>query len=53
MPVFHLLEGMMIKRMNFPPGAAVRVVARSAYVGETLVLSLFKGMHNVLSNFSK
>ncbi|KAH9771936.1 Lysine histidine transporter-like 6 [Citrus sinensis] len=51
MPVFHLLEGMMIKRMNFPPGAAVRVVARSAYVGETLVLSLFKAsQYNVAGN---
>lgn len=34
MPVFGLLEKMMIKRLNFPPGIALRLVARSAYVGE-------------------
>ena len=34
MPVFDLIERMMIKRLNFPPGLALRLVARSAYVGE-------------------
>ena len=34
MPVFGLLEKMMVKRLNFPPGVALRLVARSAYVGE-------------------
>lgn len=43
MPVFHLLERMVIKKFNFPPGVAVRVVARSAYVGMILMFDTFKG----------
>lgn len=34
MPVFDMLERMMMKRLNFPPGVLLRIVARSAYVGE-------------------
>lgn len=34
MPVFDLLERMMMKKLNFPPGVALRLVARSAYVGK-------------------
>ncbi|KAM5567654.1 hypothetical protein ABKV19_015632 [Rosa sericea] len=34
MPVFDLLETMMMKKLNFPPGVALRLVARSAYVGQ-------------------
>ncbi|OMO90231.1 Adaptor protein ClpS, core [Corchorus capsularis] len=34
MPVFDLLERMMVKRLNFPPGIALRLITRSAYVGE-------------------
>lgn len=33
MPVFDLIEKMMMRRLNFPPGVALRLVARSAYVG--------------------
>lgn len=34
MPVFDLIERMMMRRLNFPPGVALRLVARSAYVGK-------------------
>ncbi|KEH43447.1 transmembrane amino acid transporter family protein [Medicago truncatula] len=36
MPVFDLIERMMMRRLNFPPGVALRLVARSAYVAFTL-----------------
>ncbi|XP_022775814.1 lysine histidine transporter-like 6 isoform X2 [Durio zibethinus] len=31
MPVFDLLERIMVKRLNFPPGIALRLITRSAY----------------------
>lgn len=34
MPVFDLIEGTMVRRLNFPPSIALRLVARSAYVGK-------------------
>jgi len=37
MPVFALLERMMVKKMNFPPGIALRLIARSSYVGGILL----------------
>lgn len=40
MPVFDMLERMMMKRLNFPPGVALRLVARSAYVGEITFLCI-------------
>lgn len=43
MPVFGLLERIMIKRLNFSPGIVLRLVARSAFVGEIpITLSLFR-----------
>ena len=37
MPIFALLERMMVKKMNFSPGIALRLIARSSYVGEVLL----------------
>ena len=34
MPVFDMLERTMVKRFNFPPGIGLRLIVRSAYVGE-------------------
>ena len=42
MPVFDMLERMMMKNLNFPPGVALRVVARSVYVGEVPICNLRK-----------
>ncbi|KAK7343900.1 hypothetical protein VNO77_13006 [Canavalia gladiata] len=40
MPVFDLIERMMIRRLKFPPGLALRLVARSAYVAFTLFIGV-------------
>ncbi|KAL6351194.1 hypothetical protein AAG906_031780 [Vitis piasezkii] len=40
MPVFALLEKMMVKRLNFPQGIALRLIARSAYVAFTLFVGV-------------
>lgn len=34
MPVFDMVERLVMKRFNLPPGIALRLVTRSAYVGE-------------------
>ncbi|KAK1552647.1 hypothetical protein Q3G72_020866 [Acer saccharum] len=34
MPVFDMLERMIMKKLNFPPGLVLRLVVRSAYVGQ-------------------
>jgi len=44
MPVFDLIESMMVKRFKFPPGVALRLVARSAYVGEIFKTIYFFGL---------
>ncbi|CAI8604064.1 unnamed protein product [Vicia faba] len=40
MPVFDLIERMMMQRLNFPPGVALRLVGRSAYVAFTLIFGI-------------
>ncbi|KAL5553489.1 hypothetical protein UlMin_040890 [Ulmus minor] len=40
MPVFDLLERMMMKRLNFPPGILLRLVTRSSYVAFTLFVGI-------------
>ncbi|XP_054808389.1 lysine histidine transporter-like 6 [Prosopis cineraria] len=40
MPVFDLIERMMIMRFSFRPGIALRLVARSSYVAFTLFIGL-------------
>ncbi|WJX57826.1 hypothetical protein P8452_43344 [Trifolium repens] len=40
MPVFDLIERMMIKRWNFPPGLPLRLVARSSFVAFTLFIGV-------------
>ncbi|WJX14020.1 hypothetical protein P8452_04336 [Trifolium repens] len=40
MPVFDLIEGMLMRRLNIPPGVALRLVARSAYVAFTLIFGV-------------
>lgn len=34
MPVFDMIERLITRRLNFPSGLALRLVSRSAYVGE-------------------
>ncbi|KAG0484866.1 hypothetical protein HPP92_008945 [Vanilla planifolia] len=33
MPVFDMIETVLLKKLHFPPGITVRLVARSTYVG--------------------
>jgi hypothetical protein len=33
MPVFDMIEMVLAKKLRFPPGLPVRLVARTAYVG--------------------
>ncbi|CAA2980314.1 lysine histidine transporter-like 6 [Olea europaea subsp. europaea] len=40
MPVFDLVERTMVKRLNFPPGAMLRLTVRSAYVAFTLFIGV-------------
>ncbi|XP_030471800.2 lysine histidine transporter-like 6 [Syzygium oleosum] len=40
MPVFDMLERTMVKRANFPPGRALRLLTRSAYVALTLFIGV-------------
>ena len=34
MPIFDLIERRMIRRLNLPPGLALRLVSQTVYVGE-------------------
>ncbi|RRT55678.1 hypothetical protein B296_00010376 [Ensete ventricosum] len=45
MPVFDMIETVLVKKLHFPPGLAVRLVGRSAYVGN-LHLPAAKPMAN-------
>ncbi|XP_021814390.1 lysine histidine transporter-like 6 [Prunus avium] len=40
MPVFDMLESLMVKKVNFPPGIALRLITRSAYVAFTLFVGV-------------
>ncbi|CAK8537286.1 unnamed protein product [Lathyrus sativus] len=40
MPVFDLIENMMIKTWNFRPGLPLRLVARSSFVAFTLIIGV-------------
>ncbi|PKA54795.1 Lysine histidine transporter 1 [Apostasia shenzhenica] len=33
MPVFDMIETMLVKKLRFPPGVALRLIARSTFVG--------------------
>lgn len=33
MPVFDMMETVLVKKLHFPPGLALRLIARSTYVG--------------------
>lgn len=44
MPIFDLIEKVMVKRFKFPPGVALRLVVRSTYVGEIFKTIYFFGL---------
>jgi hypothetical protein len=41
MPVFDMIETVLVKKLKFPPGLTLRLIARSTYVGNALSLVQF------------
>jgi hypothetical protein len=33
MPVFDMIETVLVKKLHFPPGLTLRLIARTVYVG--------------------
>lgn len=40
MPIFDMVEKLMMKRLNFPPGLALRLLTRTTYVAITLFIGV-------------
>uniref|UniRef100_A0ACD5TZF0 Uncharacterized protein n=1 Tax=Avena sativa TaxID=4498 RepID=A0ACD5TZF0_AVESA len=40
MPVFDMIEMVLVKKLRFPPGLPVRLVARTAYVAFTMFIAI-------------
>ncbi|KAK8969830.1 Lysine histidine transporter 1 [Platanthera guangdongensis] len=40
MPVFDMIETVLVKKLNFPPGLPLRLIARSSYVGITMFVAI-------------
>jgi hypothetical protein len=36
MPVFDMIETVLVKKLHFPPGLTLRLIARTVYVGNAL-----------------
>jgi hypothetical protein len=37
MPVFDMMETILVKKIRFPPGLALRLIARTTYVGNVAI----------------
>jgi hypothetical protein len=37
MPVFDMMETILVKKLRFPPGLALRLIARTTYVGNVAI----------------
>ncbi|KAK9120005.1 hypothetical protein Scep_018098 [Stephania cephalantha] len=40
MPVFDMMETVLVKKLHFPPGLPLRLVARTLYVGFTMFIAI-------------
>lgn len=40
MPVFDMMETVLVKKLHFPPGLILRLIARSLYVAFTMVVAI-------------
>ncbi|XP_072990602.1 lysine histidine transporter 1-like [Typha latifolia] len=40
MPVFDMMETVLVKKLNFPPGILLRLIARSLYVAFTMFVAI-------------
>ncbi|KAH0469664.1 hypothetical protein IEQ34_001222 [Dendrobium chrysotoxum] len=56
MPVFDMLETLLVKKLHFPPGFALRLIARSTYVAITMFLGMtfpfFSGLLGFFGGFA-
>ncbi|MQM04029.1 hypothetical protein Taro_036821 [Colocasia esculenta] len=40
MPVFDMIETVLVKKLHFPPGLTLRLIARTVYVGFTMFIAI-------------
>lgn len=40
MPVFDMIETVLVKKLHFPPSLGLRIISRSLYVGTHALLEL-------------
>ncbi|XP_020571952.1 lysine histidine transporter 2-like [Phalaenopsis equestris] len=40
MPVFDMIETVLVKKLHFPPGLTLRLIARSVYVALTMIIAI-------------
>ncbi|XP_073007499.1 lysine histidine transporter 1-like [Typha latifolia] len=40
MPVFDMMETVLVKKLHFPPGLTLRLIARSLYVALTMIIGM-------------
>ncbi|KAF6156903.1 hypothetical protein GIB67_000443 [Kingdonia uniflora] len=56
MPVFDMLETVLVKKAHFPPGIALRLIARSLYVAFTMFIAItfpfFGGLLGFIGGFA-
>lgn len=56
MPVFDMLETLLVKKLHFPPGFVLRLIARSTYVAITMFLGMtfpfFSGLLGFFGGFA-
>ncbi|THU71074.1 hypothetical protein C4D60_Mb08t31720 [Musa balbisiana] len=51
MPVFDMIETVLVKKLHFPPGLTLRLIARSVYVGNAhFLLLLFFSVQDELTS---
>ncbi|WOL15578.1 lysine histidine transporter 1 [Canna indica] len=51
MPVFDMMESLLVKKYRFPPGQTLRLIARSIYVALTMVVAIIFPFFNELLGF--
>jgi hypothetical protein len=52
MPVFDMIETVLVKKLRFSPGLTLRLIARSTYVGNapsSSILNLLTSKNDVLN----
>jgi len=56
MPVFDMIETVLVKRLKFPPGLTLRLIARTVYVAFTMFIAItfpfFDGLLSFFGGFA-